>query len=89
MVTFFELPEAEQQAKILKRLKEFSRKTYNKIHKLQEEEREATVCQRENSFYVNTVRDFRDRRYLYKVRLNRFIQQLIRFCFTHIMCCFN
>ena len=26
----------------------------------------ATVCQRENPFYVNTVRNFRDRRYEYK-----------------------
>ena len=68
MISFFELPEADQHAKILKRLKEYSRKTYKKIHKLQEEEREATVCQRENSFYVNTVRAFRDRRYEYKVR---------------------
>ena len=25
-----------------------------------------TVCMRENSFYVDTVRDFRDRRYEYK-----------------------
>ena len=25
-----------------------------------------TVCMRENSFYVDTVRDFRDRRYEFK-----------------------
>lgn len=31
-----------------------------------EEDRESTVCQRENSFYVDTVRAFRDRRYEYK-----------------------
>ena len=30
------------------------------------EEREAGICQRENSFYVDTVRAFRDRRYEYK-----------------------
>ena len=30
------------------------------------EERTAGVCQRENSFYVDTVRAFRDRRYEYK-----------------------
>lgn len=28
------------------------------------EERYTTICQRENSFYVDTVRMFRDRRYL-------------------------
>ena len=27
----------------------------------------STVCQRENPFYVDTVRNFRDRRYVYKV----------------------
>lgn len=31
-----------------------------------EEKREAGICQRENSFYIDTVRDFRDRRYEYK-----------------------
>lgn len=30
------------------------------------EERAAGICQRENPFYINTVRDFRDRRYEYK-----------------------
>ena len=30
------------------------------------EERHTTVCQMENSFYVDTVRAFRDRRYTYK-----------------------
>ena len=30
------------------------------------EERDANICQRENSFYVDTVRAFRDRRYEYK-----------------------
>ena len=31
-----------------------------------EEVRTTTVCQRENSFYVDTVRAFRDRRYTFK-----------------------
>jgi DNA polymerase epsilon subunit 1 len=30
------------------------------------EERDACICQRENPFYVDTVRAFRDRRYIYK-----------------------
>jgi DNA polymerase epsilon subunit 1 len=30
------------------------------------ESRTAGICQRENPFYINTVRDFRDRRYEYK-----------------------
>ena len=28
--------------------------------------KENTVCMRENSFYIDTVREFRDRRYEYK-----------------------
>lgn len=35
-----------------------------KVTKL--EERTTTICQKENSFYVDTVRAFRDRRYEYK-----------------------
>lgn len=31
-------------------------------------ERVNTVCMRENGFYVNTVRAFRDRRYDYKLK---------------------
>ena len=31
------------------------------------QDREVIVCQRENPFYVDTVRSFRDRRYEYKV----------------------
>lgn len=30
------------------------------------ETRQAGVCQRENDFYIGTVRSFRDRRYEYK-----------------------
>lgn len=36
------------------------------------EERYTTVCQKENSFYVDTVRAFRDRRYTYKGRTHIF-----------------
>ena len=39
---------------------------YKKTKKTEMEDRVAVVCQRENSFYVNTVRSFRDRRYDYK-----------------------
>lgn len=47
-------------------MQEYCRKAYKKIHVTREEERETTVCQRENAFYVDTVRDFRDRRYEFK-----------------------
>ena len=58
---------AEQQAEVEKtRLQEYCRKAYKKIHITREELQETVVCQRENSFYVDTVRDFRDRRYEFK-----------------------
>ena len=42
---------------------------------VREEEQISTVCQRENSFYVDTVRAFRDRRYEFKglVKVSVFI----------------
>lgn len=45
---------------------DYCRKAYKKIHVTKVEERLTTICQRENSFYVDTVRAFRDRRYEFK-----------------------
>lgn len=45
---------------------DYCRKAYKKIHITKVEERLTTICQRENSFYVDTVRAFRDRRYEFK-----------------------
>ncbi len=42
------------------------KKVYHKIHDSTTIVREAIICQRENPFYIDTVRDFRDRRYDYK-----------------------
>jgi DNA polymerase epsilon subunit 1 len=64
--TFQELPADEQAALIRKRLQLYSQKVYHKIHDSTTIVREAIICQRENPFYINTVRDFRDRRYDYK-----------------------
>lgn len=66
MRKFSELPPVEQNALIKKRITEYSRKVYKKIHESKVVERESIICQRENPFYVNTVRQFRDRRYDYK-----------------------
>lgn len=43
-----------------------SRKAYKKTKITRLETRQSTICQKENSFYVDTVRAFRDRRYEYK-----------------------
>ena len=45
---------------------EYCRKAYRKVKITRLEERTATVCQRENNFYIETVRAFRDRRYEFK-----------------------
>ena len=42
------------------------RNVYKKVKDTKVENREAIICQRENPFYIDTVRRFRDRRYEYK-----------------------
>lgn len=56
----------EQATEEKKRLQDYCRKAYKKTKITRTEERWQIVCQRENSFYVNTVLSFRDRRYEYK-----------------------
>lgn len=63
---FHEMNREEKAAIEKKRLAEYCRKVYKKAHTTQTEERYTTICQKENSFYVDTVRAFRDRRYEYK-----------------------
>lgn len=63
---FHELSKEDQAAYERKRLIDYSRKAYKKIKITRLETRTSTVCQKENSFYVDTVRAFRDRRYEYK-----------------------
>ncbi|KAK9328195.1 hypothetical protein V1520DRAFT_346727 [Lipomyces starkeyi] len=63
---FSDLPMSEQNSLIKKRLSDFSRKIYHRIKETKTVEKEAIICQRENPFYADTVRDFRDRRYEYK-----------------------
>uniref|UniRef100_A0AC11CBA7 DNA polymerase epsilon, catalytic subunit n=1 Tax=Ovis aries TaxID=9940 RepID=A0AC11CBA7_SHEEP len=63
---FHELSREEQAKYEKRRLADYCRKAYKKIHMTKVEERLTTICQRENSFYVDTVRAFRDRRYEFK-----------------------
>ncbi|MCJ1287822.1 DNA polymerase epsilon catalytic subunit [Xylographa opegraphella] len=64
--TFQDLGVDEQASVVKKRLQDYSKKIYHKIHETKTLEREAIICQRENPFYVDTVKDFRDRRYDFK-----------------------
>jgi len=57
-------------------LLEYCRKAYRRVKVTREEQRVTTVCQRENSFYVDTVRAFRDRRYRFKGLLKQWRKKL-------------
>lgn len=63
---FVDLAPGEQTILLHKRLGDYSRKVYAKTHETRIIEKESIICQRENPFYVDTVRAFRDRRYTYK-----------------------
>jgi DNA polymerase epsilon subunit 1 len=64
---FSEMNEKEQAVQVNNRLKLYSNKVYRKTKVTDIQERVNTVCMRENSFYVDTVKAFRDRRYDYKL----------------------
>ncbi|KAH9660041.1 DNA polymerase epsilon catalytic subunit A [Citrus sinensis] len=60
--SFLDLPKMEQQSRLKDRLKKYCQKAYKRVlDKPVTELREAGICMRENSFYVDTVR-----RYEYK-----------------------
>lgn len=63
---FHELSQEDRAAIEKKRLTDYCRKAYKKTKITKLETRTSTICQMENSFYVDTVRAFRDRRYEYK-----------------------
>ncbi|KAF8298815.1 putative DNA polymerase epsilon catalytic subunit [Trypanosoma cruzi] len=73
---FHKLQDTTQFNLLKRRLAEYSRKAYGKIHESREILRTDVVCQRENSFYVDTVRLFRDRRYEYKAALKTWKKRL-------------
>ncbi|GAA6009169.1 hypothetical protein JCM11491_005778 [Sporobolomyces phaffii] len=63
---FNDLSPSEQTALLHKRLGDYSQKVYAKKKVTTIETKETIICQRENPFYIDTVRTFRDRRYTYK-----------------------
>ena len=67
---FVSMSERQQASEVAARLKKYATKAYKKTKVTQEESRTNIVCMRENDFYVDTVREFRDRRYEYK-KLNK------------------
>ncbi|KAJ2231118.1 DNA polymerase epsilon catalytic subunit [Coemansia sp. RSA 518] len=71
MRTFDQLTPDAQAAELRTRVADYSKKVYHRLRETRVEERTALVCQRENPFYVDTVRNFRDRRYVYKGLLKK------------------
>jgi DNA polymerase epsilon subunit 1 len=63
---FKDLSPREQESLVSARLKQYSKNAYKKTKIQEEVTRKNIVCMRENDFYVDTVRRFRDRRYDYK-----------------------
>lgn len=64
--TYDQLTYTEQATYLKERIGDYSRKVYHRIKQSKIIEREAIICQRENPFYIKTVRSFRDRRYEFK-----------------------
>lgn len=77
------LSESEKAKLLHERLEMYSKSQYKLKQKTEELRRKTIVCQRENSFFIDTVRKFRDRRYRFKneqkehsAKLNRAKKQL-------------
>ncbi|CAL6065292.1 DNA_polymerase epsilon [Hexamita inflata] len=64
--TWQNLSDFDRQEKMKAALDIFCQKSYKARSKTVEQLRESTICQRENPFFVDTVRNFRNRRYVYK-----------------------
>ncbi|KAI2497495.1 protein of unknown function (DUF1744) [Fragilaria crotonensis] len=60
---FSKMSAQSQADAVANRLKTYARNAYRKVKITEEVTRSDTVCMRENDFYVDTVRRFRDRRY--------------------------
>lgn len=67
----FDSEEARKDVTFRRRLKKYCQTNYRRTQETRVVSKTATVCQRENPFYVDTVRAFRDRRYEYKGLLKK------------------
>lgn len=68
----------DKRAELLEaRIKRYAQRVYKRVSaKPETAVRTAGVCQRENSFYVDTVLAFRDRRYEYKGLVKKWKRKL-------------
>jgi DNA polymerase epsilon subunit 1 len=65
-VPWKDLSEKDQNECLFRNVRTYSSRAYKRIKSPVTEDRTDIVCQRENSFYIDTVRAFRDRRYEFK-----------------------
>lgn len=79
-LAYHELSQAEQNSLLRKRLATYSQKVYKRSKVNEVIKKESIVCQRENSFYIDTVRSFRDRRYDYKALQKNWKKKLDASC---------
>lgn len=70
---------------------DYCHKAYKKVRVSKVETRNTMICQRENSFYVDTVRAFRDRRYEFKglLKVPYFFQSGIIVVLFFVIDCFK
>lgn len=70
------ISEYDKNILLRKNIEIYSRKVYKKTTYEKIELRQATICQREHPFYINTVESFRDRRYEYKNLQKKWLENL-------------
>jgi DNA polymerase elongation subunit (family B) len=75
-ILFSDLDLLKRETLVKARLKDYSQVQYKSMKATAERDMSATVCQRENPFYVDTVRAFRDRRYDYKLMTKKANKEL-------------
>ena len=63
------LSKMDEALLLRKEIKEYSQKHYKQAYDHKTEMRREIVCMRENPFYVDTVKAFRDRRYEFKAKV--------------------
>lgn len=74
-ITFKELPENQRTILIKKHVEMYSKKIYKKIKYKKEIIKKTIICQREIPFYVNTIKTFKNQRYIMKKKYQQSIKE--------------
>jgi len=76
--SYVSMPLNRREEILKERVTEYSKKIYKRGKRTEENREDAYVCQREIPFYVETVKKFRDQRYVYKDLYKRAVQECER-----------